>query len=79
MADTDKQKVDDSLDRSKDNVSVGMRISAPVLEEACKKMIGIILRCLPRAIRGSLYTVGPIPELRVVWLASGHREGKSDE
>jgi hypothetical protein len=61
------------------NGSEGMRISAPVLEEACKKMIEIILRCLPQAIRGSLYTVGPIPELRVVRLASGHREGKSDE
>ena len=68
-----------SQQQSMYNGSKEMRISAPVLEEACKKMIGIILRCLPRAIRGSLYTVGPIPELRVVWFASGHREGKSDE
>ena len=67
------------MDQSRDNDSVGMRISSPVLERVCKKMIEIILRCLPQAIRGTVYTVGPIPKLRVVWLASGHRMGKNDE
>ena len=59
--------------------AVGMRISAPVLEGVCKKMIGVILYCLPQTIRGTIYKVGPIPELRVVRVASGRRNGATDE
>jgi hypothetical protein len=57
----------------------GMWISALVLERVCKKMIGIIIHCLPQAIRGTVYKVGPIPQLRVVQVASGHRHGQSAE
>jgi hypothetical protein len=56
-----------------------MRISGPVLKDVCKKMIKIILHCLPYAIRGTIYSVGPIPKLRVVRIASGQRNGDSDE
>ena len=59
--------------------AVGMWISAPVLERVCKKMIEIIFHCLPQAIRGTVYKVGPIPQLRAVQVASGHRHGKTDE
>jgi hypothetical protein len=61
------------------DVAVEMRISAPVLERVCKKMIEIILHCLPQTIRGTVYKIGPIPELRVVRVASGHRNGQTDE
>jgi hypothetical protein len=54
-------------------LSAGMRISPQVLEDVCKKMIRVILYALPDAIRGTIYTVGPIPQLRVVRVASGSR------
>jgi hypothetical protein len=56
-----------------------MRISTPVLEDVCKKMIEVILHCLPQAIRGTIYKVGPMPKLRVVLVASGRRKGATDE
>ncbi len=57
----------------------GMRISSPVLERVCKKMIEIILVCLPNAARGTIYTAGPLPELRVVRVASGRKDGQTNE
>ncbi len=57
----------------------GMRISAPILERVCKKMIEIILFCLPHAVRGTIYTVGPLPELRVARIASGRKDGQTEE
>jgi hypothetical protein len=57
----------------------GMRISAPVLERVCKKMIEVILLCLRDAVRGTIYTIGPLPELRVVRIASGQKGGHTDE
>ena len=57
----------------------GMRVSPVVLERVCKKMIKLILYCLPNATKGSIYSVGPIPELRVVCIASGYRNGRTDE
>ena len=59
--------------------SVEMRISAPVLEDVCKKMIEVILHCLPQAIRGTIYKVGPMPLLRVVRVASGYRDLETDQ
>ena len=61
------------------DTAVGMRLSSHVLERVCMKMIRIILFCLPHATRGSIYSVGPIPELRVLRVATGRRNGKSDE
>jgi hypothetical protein len=54
------------INRLIDDSTVSMRISGPVLEDVCKKMIEILLYCLPQAIHGTVYTVGPIPQLRVV-------------
>ena len=59
--------------------AVGMRISSHVLERVCKKMIKIILYCLPHATKGTIYSVGPIPDLRVLRIATGHRDGQSNE
>jgi hypothetical protein len=58
---------------------VGMRISSQVLERVCKRMIRVILYALPHAMRGTIYTVGPVPELRVVRVASGHRNGRGED
>ena len=57
----------------------GMRISREVLENVCKKMIRMILFCLPDAFRGTIYSVGPIPDLRTIRIASGCKNGQTDE
>ena len=57
----------------------GMRISAGVLEDVCKRMLEIVLFCLPDAFRGTIYSVGPIRDLRTIRIASGRRDGQSDE
>ena len=56
-----------------------MRISAHVLEDVCKKMIRMILFCLPDAFRGTIYSLGPIPDLQTIRIASGRRNGETDE
>jgi hypothetical protein len=67
------------VDQQLQNNGNGMRISAPVLESVCKRMIEVILFCLPNATRGTIYAVGPIPELRVTRIASGDKDGQADE
>ena len=67
------------MKRLQNHSAVEMRISAPVLEDVCKKMIEVILHCLPQAIRGTIYKVGPMPQLRVVRVASGYRDLKTDQ
>jgi hypothetical protein len=67
------------MDRRFDKNGNVMRISAHVLEDVCKRMIEVILFCLPNAIRGTIYGVGPIPELRVTRTASGDKDQKSDQ
>jgi hypothetical protein len=62
-----------------DNNGTGMRISAQVLEDACKKMIRMILFCLRDAFRGTIYSVGPILDLQTIRIASGRRNGETDE
>jgi hypothetical protein len=42
-------------------------------------MIRVVLYALPAAVRGTIYTVGPIPDLRVVRVASGHRNGELED
>jgi len=79
MADVHDLKIEMAMHRAVDNGGEEMRISAPVLERVCKNIIEIILHCLPQAIRGTVYKVGPIPELRVVRVTSGHRNGESNE
>jgi hypothetical protein len=67
------------MDKRFDNNGTGMRISARVLEDVCKKMIRMILFCLPDAFRGTIYSVGPIPDLQTTRIASGRRNGETDE
>ena len=67
------------MDKGFDKDVNGMRISAHVLEAVCKRMIEVILFCLPDTFRGTIYSVGPIPDLRVVRIASGRRNGQKDE
>lgn len=59
--------------------AVGMRIYPQLLENVCKRMIRVILYALPHAMMGTIYSVGPIPELRVVRVASGHRNGQGQD
>ena len=59
--------------------AVGMRISPQVLEHVCKRMIRVILYAIPHATRGTIYSVGPIPELRVIRVASGHRSDRGED
>jgi hypothetical protein len=42
-------------------------------------MIRVILYALPAAVRGTIYTVGPIPDLRAIRVASGHRNGELED
>ena len=55
----------------------GIRISREVLEDVCKRMIEIILFCLPDAFRGTIYSVGPMPDLRVIRVATGRKDDLS--
>lgn len=52
-----------------------MVISHEMLEKTCKNMIETILFCLPHAIKGTIYRVGPMPDLRVMRVTSGIRDG----
>jgi hypothetical protein len=39
----------------------------------------MILFCLSDAFRGTIYSIGPIPDLRTIRIASGRRNGQTDE
>jgi hypothetical protein len=67
------------MDQVTHDNGTGMRISREVLEDVCKKMIRMILFCLPDAFRGTIYSVGPIPDLQTIRIASGRRNGETDE
>lgn len=54
-----------------------MIISDDILERTCKDMIETILLCLSDATRGTIYRIGPMPELRTVRVTSGIRDEKS--
>ena len=60
------------------NIENGMRISAHVLEDVCKRMIEVILLCLADTTKGTIYSVGPMPDLRVIRIASGRKEGPGE-
>jgi hypothetical protein len=49
------------------------------LEKACKNMIRTILFCLENATKGTIYRVGPKPELETVRITSGIRMQGGDE
>lgn len=56
-----------------------MSIFDELLEKTCKNMIQTILSCLDNAIKGTIYRIGPMPELRAVRVTSGIRIEESDE
>jgi hypothetical protein len=67
------------MDQVTHDNGTGMRISRGVLEDVCKKMIRMILFCLPDSFRGTIYSMGPIPDLQTIRIASGRRNGETDE
>ena len=56
-----------------------MIIGDDVLEQTCKDMIETILLCLSNATRGTIYRIGPMPELRTIRVTSGARDEKSGQ
>jgi hypothetical protein len=56
-----------------------MIISDDILERTCKDMIETILFCLNDAIKGTIYRIGLMPELRTIRVTSGVRVEKTGE
>lgn len=56
-----------------------MIIGDDILERACKDMIETILFCLRTATKGTIYRVGPMPDLRVVRVTSGVRNNGDNQ
>lgn len=56
-----------------------MVISLDLLEKTCKNMIETILTCLDHAKKGTIYQIGPMPELRAVRVTSGIRQQGTDQ
>ena len=57
----------------------GLQIPSPTLQRVCGKMIETLLVCLPNAVSSTIYSVGPIPHLRLKPVASARRYGQTDE
>ncbi len=56
-----------------------MIIGDDVLEQTCKDMIETILLCLRDATKGTIYRIGPMPELRTIRVTSGARDEASGQ
>ena len=56
-----------------------MIISSDILAKTCKDMIETILFCLADATKGTVYRVGPMPDLQVIRVTSGLRNGATGE
>ncbi|MCX7823312.1 MAG: hypothetical protein N2260_07720 [Syntrophobacterales bacterium] len=57
-----------------------MRINhVEILEKVCKDVIETILMCLDHATKGTVYLIGPMPELRAVRITSGIRKEGNGE
>ena len=56
-----------------------MIIGDNVLEQTCKDMIETILLCLSNATKGTIYRIGPMPELRTIRVTSGARDETSGQ
>lgn len=57
-----------------------MRINhVEILEKVCKDVIETILMCLDHATKGTVYLIGPVPELRAVRITSGIRKEGNGE
>jgi hypothetical protein len=56
-----------------------MILNDDILERTCKDMIETILLCLRDATKGTIYRIGPMPQLRTVRVTSGVRNEAADE
>jgi len=56
-----------------------MIINDDILPQTCKDMIETILLCLRNATKGTIYRIGPMPDLRTVRVTSGFRDEASGE
>lgn len=56
-----------------------MIINDDILERSCKDMIETILLCLRNATKGTIYRIGPMPQLRSVRVTSGVRNEAAGE
>lgn len=57
-----------------------MRINhVEILEKVCKDVIETILMCLDHATKGTVYLIGPLPELRATRITSGIRKEGNGE
>ncbi|RLC28171.1 MAG: hypothetical protein DRH37_09905 [Deltaproteobacteria bacterium] len=56
-----------------------INLDKATLEKACKEIIETILFCLPDAYKGTVYHIGPPPELRAVRVASGIIDEKREK
>jgi hypothetical protein len=56
-----------------------MNVIDELLESTCKNMIKTILACLDHATKGTIYRIGPMPDLQAVRITSGIRLGEGDQ
>jgi hypothetical protein len=56
-----------------------MQIAQQLLEKTCKNAIETILLCLKHATKGTIYRIGPMPELQAVRITSGIRNLENSE
>lgn len=56
-----------------------MIICNDMLERTCKNIIETILTCLESATKGTVYRIGPMPDLLAMRITSGIRKNGSDE
>lgn len=54
-----------------------MLITPELIEITCKNTIETILLCLNHAVKGTIYAIGPAPELRAVRITSGIRDSEN--
>ena len=57
----------------------GLLINLSVLQRVCRVMIETLLVCLPNAVGGAIYSIGPIPHLSLKLVSSGRKYGQTDK
>lgn len=56
-----------------------MSVIDVLLEKACKNMIKTILSCIDSATKGTIYKIGPVPDLQAIRVTSGIRKEGTEE
>jgi len=56
-----------------------MNVIGDLLEKTCKEMIRTILCCIDSATKGTIYRIGPMPQLQAIRITSGVREDGTDQ